>query len=264
VSGLRLALGLLTVVPAGAPAVDRRTAGAAMLWAPAVGLALGAVLLAAGWALAQLGLGSALVAVGALAGLALLTRGLHLDGLADTADGLGSARPADGALEVMRRSDVGPFGVVVLVLVLLADAAALAQLVHAGWGALAVVAPAAGRLVLPLACRAGIPPARPGGLGALVAGAVPRSAAAAALLAGAGARAGVGALAGALLGADGSPARGALAGLAAALAGSAAGLLLLRRCVRRLGGTTGDVLGACVETAQCAALVALVAVVAAG
>ncbi|RJK96919.1 adenosylcobinamide-GDP ribazoletransferase [Vallicoccus soli] len=260
--GARLALGLLTVVPAGAPPVDRRTAAAAMLWAPALGLALGAALLAGGAALGLLGLGPALLAVAGMAGLALLTRGLHLDGLADTADGLGSGRPAEGALEVMRRSDVGPFGVVVLVLVLLADAAALAQLVAAGWGPLAALAPAAGRLALPLACRAGVPAARPGGLGALVAGSVPRPAAAAAALGTAGALAAAGALAGAATGAGGAL-HGALAGAAAAAAGAAAALVLLRRCVRRLGGTTGDVLGACVETAQCAALVALVAVVAA-
>ena len=54
------------------------------------------------------------------AALALLTRGiLHLDGLADTADGLGPAARRRGALEVMRRTDIGPFGVVTLVLTLL-------------------------------------------------------------------------------------------------------------------------------------------------
>ena len=56
--------------------------------------------------------------------LALLSRGLHLDGLADLADGLGSRRPAAGAHEVMARSDIGPFGVAAVVLALLLQVAA--------------------------------------------------------------------------------------------------------------------------------------------
>ena len=60
--------------------------------------------------------------------LAVATGGLHLDGLADTADGLGSRRPADQALEIMRRPDAGPLGVATLVLVLLVQVSALASL----------------------------------------------------------------------------------------------------------------------------------------
>ena len=56
-------------------------------------------------------------AVTGVAALAVLTRGLHLDGLADVADGLGSGRPPEQAREVMKRSDIGPFGVVTLLLV---------------------------------------------------------------------------------------------------------------------------------------------------
>ena len=46
---------------------------------------------------------------------ALLTRGLHLDGLADTVDALGSYRRGDAALDIMKKPDIGPFGVVALV-----------------------------------------------------------------------------------------------------------------------------------------------------
>ena len=71
----------------------------------------------------------------ALAALALLTRGLHLDGLADTADGLGPLRGRERALQVMHQSDVGPFGVATLVLTLLLQIACLAALLpqDGGW-----------------------------------------------------------------------------------------------------------------------------------
>ena len=129
-AGLRLSITLLTAVPLpGGPAdaPGRRTAAAAMYWAPFVGLVLGAA--AAGVLLAcRAGhTGSLLAAALAVAALAALTRGLHLDGLADLADGLGSRRPADQALDIMKRSDIGPFGVVMLVLALLIQVSALAR-----------------------------------------------------------------------------------------------------------------------------------------
>ncbi|HEU4675859.1 MAG TPA: adenosylcobinamide-GDP ribazoletransferase, partial [Motilibacteraceae bacterium] len=99
--------------------VDAAVARVAMLAAPAVGLLLAVLAGAVAVAADAAGLTPLPVAALALTSLALLTRGLHLDGLADLADGLGSARPAEGALEVMKRSDVGPFGVVTLVLALL-------------------------------------------------------------------------------------------------------------------------------------------------
>nr|BFE88602.1 hypothetical protein GCM10020093_112030 [Planobispora longispora] len=107
--------------------------------------------------------------------LALLTRALHLDGLADLADGLGSGRPAERALDIMKRSDIGPFGVVTLLLTLLAQVAALTEAASAGYGPPALAAACvAGRLALTWACREGVPTARPGGLGATVAGTVRR------------------------------------------------------------------------------------------
>jgi adenosylcobinamide-GDP ribazoletransferase len=240
--GLRLALTTFTVAPLRAGRVDRSTAGRAMVLAPAVGAALGAL---AGAAVAGLHAvqGSALVAGAAGVALtALLTRGLHLDGLADTADGLGSFRPAPAALEVMKRPDVGPFGVVALVLVLLLQAGAYGQL--AAPVAAAAVALATGRLAATWACRRGVPAARPDGLGALVAGTVGPAALALATVA---------VLALSLLAVPGRPWQGPLA-VAVALA---AALLVVRHAVRRLGGITGDVLGAAVELATTVALVAL-------
>ncbi|QKW35128.1 adenosylcobinamide-GDP ribazoletransferase [Actinomadura sp. NAK00032] len=249
IEGLRLAVTLLTVVPLGRARVDRGTARAAMLLAPAAGLLTGgaaALVLLAGGAL---GLPGLLAAVLAVAATAAMTRALHLDGLADLADGLGSGRPAAEALTIMKRSDIGPFGVVTLLLTVLAQVAALASAPHPAVAAL--VAAVAGRLALPWACRSGVPSARPGGLGALVAGTVgtravlPVTAVVLAAATGAGAAAGgVGAA--------------VQAGLAV-LAALAAALLMLRHAVRRLGGVTGDVLGALVELAATAALVVLAA-----
>ncbi|MGW3551302.1 adenosylcobinamide-GDP ribazoletransferase [Streptomyces griseoincarnatus] len=249
--GLRFAFGTLTVLPAGPTRWDRPAARAGMLCAPVVGLVAGVLAAATGLVLLALGAGALLAAVASVAVPAALTRGLHLDGLADTADGLGSGKPAEDALRIMKQSDVGPFGVLTLVLVLLAQVAALAQAYGGSWarGTLAaVVSAVAARVALTLAARTGVPAARPEGLGAAVAGVVPvRGAAAVALL--------VAALlagAGAALGAYDA----VRAGLAVVAAAGAAELLL-RRCVRRFGGVTGDVFGGVAETAATTALVVM-------
>ena len=235
--GLRLAVGTLTAVRVPAPrVVDPAVARAAMLWAPAVGAVLGAAAGAAAWGAEAVWGSPWLGAVAAVGLLAVATRGLHLDGLADTADGLGSGRPPAQALEVMRRSDIGPFGMAAVLLVLLAQVGLAAQAGPWAW----VGAAAAGRLAATWACRRGVPAARSGGLGAAVAGTVPPATAVASTAAVAGACLGYGPI-----------------GPLAVLAGLAAAALLLTRCVRRLGGITGDVLGACVEAATLAALAVL-------
>ncbi|MGW5209992.1 adenosylcobinamide-GDP ribazoletransferase [Streptomyces sp. NPDC004051] len=253
--GLRFAFGTLTVFPVEVTRWDRPAARGGMLCAPLAGLAVGAVAAACGLLLLSLGAGAPLAAVATVAVPAALTRGLHLDGLADVADGLGSGKPAEDALRIMKQSDIGPFGVLTLVLVLLAQVAALAQAYGDSWarGALAaVVAAVTARLVLTLAARAGVPPARPGGLGAAVAGAVPPAGAVGAALAVAGAAA----AGGALLGAGGAVR--AVHAVLAVLLSVAAAELLLRHCVRRFGGVTGDVFGSLAETAATTALVVAV------
>jgi adenosylcobinamide-GDP ribazoletransferase len=176
-AGLRLAVTLLTAIPLPGrrqpPATpDRRIAAAAMYWAPLVGLLAGAVSAGVLLLAARVGhTGPLLAAVLAITAAALLTRALHLDGLADFADGLGSGRPAGDALAIMKRPDIGPFGVVTLVLVVLLQVSALARATELGRGPVALLAAAvAARLAITLACRRGVPAARPGGLGALVAG----------------------------------------------------------------------------------------------
>ncbi|GGY52429.1 adenosylcobinamide-GDP ribazoletransferase [Streptomyces djakartensis] len=249
--GLRFAFGTLTVFPVRVTRWDRGAARGGMLCAPLAGLAVGAPAAALGLVLLFLGAGGPLAAVATVAVTAVLTRGLHLDGLADTADGLGSGKPAEDALRIMKQSDIGPFGVITLVLALLAQAAALAQAYDASWarGAFAaVVSATVARLSLTLAARAGVPAARPEGLGAAVAGVVPvRGALVTGVVV-----AGTAAAGGAVLGWYDA----ARAVLAVALSLVAAELLL-RHCTRRLGGVTGDVFGGLAETAATTALVVL-------
>lgn len=250
--GPRFAFGTLTALPVRVSRWDRGAARAGMLCAPLAGLAVGLIAAVPGVLFLFGGSGPLVAAVVSTALPAALTRGLHLDGLADTADGLGSAKPAEDALRIMKQSDIGPFGVVTLLFVLLAQVAALVELYGRGWadGALGTVAAAVtARLALTLASRRGVPPARPEGLGAAVAGTVPPRAAAAV----AGAVVACCAAAGALLGGPGAALHHALA----ALAGLGAAQVMLRHCVRRFGGVTGDVFGAVEETAATTALLSL-------
>jgi adenosylcobinamide-GDP ribazoletransferase len=247
-AGLRFAFGTLTALPVHVTRWDREAARAGMLCAPVAGLVIGLFAAAVGGALLLLGSGPLLAAVATAAVPAVLTRGLHLDGLADTADGLGSGRPAEDALRIMKQSDIGPFGVITLVFVLLAQVAVLFQAYDTSWsgGAVAAaVSATAARLALTLAARTGVPAARPEGLGAAVAGTVPTRGA----LLVAGAVVCAAAAAGALLGVP-----GAVRGAVAVLVACAAAELLLRHCTRRLGGVTGDVFGALAETAATASL----------
>lgn len=245
--GLRLAVGLLTVVPVRPPdELGRPQARAAMLLAPLAVLPVAALSAALGWAAVAVGLPSPLAGVLVVAALALGTRAMHLDGLADTTDGLGSGKPAAAALEIMRRGDVGPMGTVSLVLVLLAQALAAGAVLERPFGWLALLVAVCGaRAALALACRRSVPAARPDGLGALVAGSVPAPAVVAVWAVVAAAGAGAAHL-------SGQP---WWIAACASLAALGAAWWLLARAVRRLGGITGDVLGALVEVAATVLLV---------
>ncbi|SDC60281.1 adenosylcobinamide-GDP ribazoletransferase [Actinokineospora iranica] len=231
--GFRLALSWLTVLPLHTDRVDSRTSRTAIAVAPAVGLLLGlaavALLHGAHW-LVMPPLLAGLLTVGFLA---LATRGMHLDGLADTADGLGCYGPPERALSVMRDGGAGPFGVVTLIVVLGVQAVALSTLVPHRWGAV-VLAIAAGRAAFTACCVRGIPAARPEGLGALVAGSQPRWVPVSWLAA--------------LVAVSTVVVPGSLwLGPVAVLLAAAAVALLLRHTRKRFGGITGDVLGAACE-----------------
>ncbi|MCL4675512.1 MAG: adenosylcobinamide-GDP ribazoletransferase [Pararhodobacter sp.] len=221
----RAALAFLTRLPAGP--LNSADFAHAPGWFAAVGLLIGGlqalvfVVAASLWSPVL----AALVAVAA--GL-VITGALHEDGLADMVDGLGSGRPRDRALEIMRDSRIGSFGALALGLALAMRVAALA-----GLGPLApvmlVAAAALSRGVMALLLRAG-PYLRPSGAGSGMTG--PMGASGLAL---AGAAAGALALIGWSMGAA------VLGGLLGLVLGAGGTRLW---AMRRLGGLTGDVLGA--------------------
>ncbi|MBL7502382.1 adenosylcobinamide-GDP ribazoletransferase, partial [Frankia sp. CN7] len=265
---LPLALGMFTIAPlpasrTGREELDGGLGGWALRWLPVVG-ALLALLAWAGSLVFWRGHGGGATFVGAMVWIglmALLTRGLHLDGLADVADGLGSRRSPEEALSIMRRSDVGPFGVAAVAGALLLQLGGVLTLMGAasrmqGLVLLLTVA-ATGRLAALDAARPTVPPARPGGFGALVAGTATATARAVAVA--------VTLVAGTLLlAATAVTFAQALWLPFAVLVGLAAGRAMSWHAVRRLDGVTGDVFGAAIEVTTTATLLALAAVVAWG
>ncbi|MFC7486943.1 adenosylcobinamide-GDP ribazoletransferase [Knoellia sp. CPCC 206453] len=249
VAGLRLAVGTLTVVPVGEIADPTRGhARWAMALAPVAALPI-AVAVSGVAVLGHLAsLPALLTATLAIAAVAAGTRGMHLDGLADTVDGLGAGWTRERALEVMRRGDVGPMGVAALIFVLLVQVAALTAIVDRpqGW-LVAGAAVVASRTSVLLTCRAGMPSARPSGLGAVVAGSVPT------WVSGLGGLVVMGLLSATAAATGLRPAAGVVAVVLAAVAVG----LLLRTCRRVFGGVTGDIMGAAIEVALAVILVVL-------
>lgn len=235
---LLLAIQFLTRLPGPALAdLAPRDWGHSALAYPLVGLLIGALL--AGLQFVMGHSDPLLQAALLLSAWVLLTGGLHLDGLADTADAwVGGHGDRQRTLDIMKDPRSGPAAVSVVVLVLLLKFAALAVLLHGvTWPAL-LLAPLLGRAAL-LGMLLSTPYVRAGGMGAAIAEHLPRKAALALLLAVA---------VGAALPAD---------GWKALLAVLLVAFLLRRAFLARLGGVTGDMLGAAVELSEAAALLAL-------
>lgn len=237
--GLLDATRYLTIIPVRFGAHDAGAGlGHAAPWFPVVGLALGAALALTDRVTAWL-FPTLLAALLTVTVWKLLTGGLHLDGLADCLDGLVTG-DSDHRLRVMRDSRIGAFGAVGLILFLMLEIAALAELAPAlRWRVLLVV-PAIGRATPALLSLCF--PAVPGGQGAAFGVGVQRGSVLLGLAVAA-------AIAVGMLG---------MAGLVALVVGCLVSLALGRFFTTRLlGGITGDVLGAGVELAELAALMTI-------
>src|SRR3989338_3899519 len=236
---LLIALQFLTCLPirlASMPTAEQL--GRSLLWYPLVGFLLG--LLLCGLSNLLAGSPSLLHAALLLTAWVVLSGGLHLDGLADSADAwLGGLGDRERTLLIMKDPRSGPIAVVTLVLLLLLKFAALVALLEQGqWTAL-LLAPWVARGLLPLLFLT-TAFVRAGGRGQALAEHLPRQT---------------------------LPWLLAAHGLAIALFGPAGWLALVlalvmfawlrRLMIARLGGTTGDTAGALVELVECVVLVGL-------
>ena len=233
--GLLSALGFLTCIPL--PRSWREDLVAAPPYFPLAGALMGAAI-GALYGLCEALVGRGFAAAAAVCALAVLSRGVHLDGLADTFDALGSGRDREGMLEVMRDPHIGTFGVAAVGGVLILKFSLLLELPQGGWRAV-VLFPALGRMgllvplcSLPYLRRDGkvspfLPPRKGTFLRGLLFSVV---------------------LGGLIYGLRGLLALTLVLGFC---------YLLCRLFRRKLGGMTGDVLGATVEMAEVVALVGL-------
>jgi adenosylcobinamide-GDP ribazoletransferase len=236
VSGLLVAARYLTIVPIPGPAHAPLDAlGRSAAWFPIVGIGLGLLLVLVdrltGWLFSPL-----LAALLTVTAWKLVTGGVHLDGLADCLDGL-VGQDAEHRLAIMRDSRIGAFGAVGLILFLMLEIVALAELVPPVRGSALFAAPVIAR-AMPAVLAALFRPARADGQGAAFHAGVRPSAIALGLAA---------ALAAAIFALGGL----GVAAVAAALVGAVA---LAAFVAGRLGGVTGDVHGAAVELSELAVL----------
>ena len=236
---LAAGIGLLTRLPVGwmVPRGAPYRPGRACWTYPLAGLLVGGAAALVRLAAARFGLPPSLGAAWTVAVAVLLTGALHEDGLADTADGIGGGDTPVRRLAIMRDSRIGSYGAVALALSLGIRVLAMASL-PVGHAATVLLAGGALSRAAMLPMLAVLPPARPDGLGRSL-GQPPRWALGLGL--------GLGIAAAALL----LPPARALAAVSCALAVSALATILAGR---RLGGQTGDILGACCVVTECVLL----------
>lgn len=239
IRSLRSAVAFLTVIPA-ADSTGSPGERLGRAYFPIVGALIGLVA-GIGFVLIAAIAGPLLAGVGAVAVMAVLTGGLHLDGLADAADGLFGVGSLERRLEVMRDPRVGSFGAVALVLVVLGDVAALSSMGPARALIALVIAGALSRLAI-LVVVVSAPYLREPGLGTAAQGGNRLFD----LLLGAALTVAVCLL---------DPRRAAVAAVTVALAAT----LMVAVARRRIGGVTGDVYGAVNEVGLLAALVVFAA-----
>ncbi|NTW84004.1 MAG: adenosylcobinamide-GDP ribazoletransferase [Chlorobiaceae bacterium] len=127
--GLVTALRTLTVFPV--PGRDTDTFSNALFWFPVAGLLLGLLQAFLAYGIALSGWNE-LAAVLTVTGGLVFTRGIHADGLADVADGFLGGRTREGALRIMKDSFLGTFGVLALAVSILLKWVAVLKLVQGG------------------------------------------------------------------------------------------------------------------------------------
>lgn len=244
VSDLAAGFGLLTRLPVRvSEAGVARGAAAAWGW-PLVGAVLGAITGFVGLGVMALGLPPALVAGLCLGLMAMMTGAMHEDGLADTVDGFWGGWTRERRLEIMKDSHIGSYGVIALILSLGLRWLALTLLFDAGLALPALIAAGAlSRGVMPVLMQA-LPPARDGGLSRSVGRVGFDTAVLGAMVAAVAALLALGLLALAVI-------------IAAALAGMAVGA----GARAKIGGQTGDVLGAAQQITEIAVLLVLTAMI---
>ena len=200
---------------------------------PLVGLLIGAVAAAAAFGLSDV-FSAAVTAVLTVVVLLGASGGFHLDGLSDTFDGLLSARPKERILEILRDSHVGVMGVIAIVCVLALKIAALASLDRSVLWRAVFLMPVGGRCAMVVALVL-LPAARPGdGLGSLFCK-TSRP---------------VHAILGILVLAVAAWLTATYAGLVAAGAALVLTLVFCAYSYRRIGGATGDTVGATCEIVE--------------
>lgn len=249
----RLALILLTRLPMGQLAEPAPSLASARWAFPLVGVVVGLI----GWAghagAFALGLGPVIAALVAVGAMVLATGALHLDGVADFADGVGGGQDRARILEIMRDSRIGTFGALALGFALALQTAAIGRIAPAALPWALVMAAVSSRLAMLLVLDL-LAPARRDGLGRMAAGSDAPEGARAPAWRGAWVPGGL--VAGGLAFWAGP------AGLAG-LAGAGLGAWLVARLAwRRIGGQTGDVLGAAQVSAELCCLLVLAALLA--
>lgn len=236
------ALMLLTRLPVPPSLAAHRGARAAWAW-PLAGLAVGAIAAVVAFAALALGLSAGLAAGLALAATMLVTGGLHEDGLADCTDGFWGARERERRLEIMKDSRIGAYGVLAIIIVTGLRWLALASLFSFGsvWSALFIPA-LLSRGAMAFA-MADLPFARGDGLAKAV-GRPSRSVA--------GAGYGLAAVMAVLM--------TGMAAIPAIVSVALTALAVTRIAKAKIGGQTGDVLGATQQLSEVVALLTLVVV----
>lgn len=166
---LRLAASFLTILPV----IDQRpgseeTVAASFIWFPVVGFAIGVALAAEDWILAHV-FAQVIRSVLIVASLVVVTGGIHLDGLADTADALGAGRDRARALDILRDSRVGTFGASAIFFDLTLKILALSTLAGSRRYAALILAPTLARFAMVMVAL-GLPYLRESGAGTALLG----------------------------------------------------------------------------------------------